>query len=159
VKKKPNTKIVPVALEKIKKSGLRNVIFEVDVGDSTYNFTEFPITSMCELLLKWINWCKTNLGKESKILVNFRDLSDAMPTDADRVFYVVSFIASLPEDVRPMGLIFEDPRGFSLPEEVGAWSRHIRQTMDEHDWKGYLLVHVHEKFGFVDSAAIEVGIT
>jgi len=81
-----------------------------------------------------------------------------MPTDADRVFHVVSFIANLSHDLRPMGMMFEEPRGHSLPEECGTWTRYIRKVMDDQRWTGRLLVHVHEKFGFLDATAIEVSV-
>ncbi|WAR25886.1 hypothetical protein MAR_011590 [Mya arenaria] len=152
----PDTEKLPVGLRKMQSGGLRNVIFEIDLGDSTYDFDKFTVAQMCSLLEKLIRWCFANLGKKSKILFNLRDLPDAMSGDADRVFMVVSFLSNLPKDIQLFGLIFEEPRGKSLPEECGTWAKYMRQVMDDAKWKGHLLVHVHEKFGYLDATALEV---
>jgi hypothetical protein len=55
--------------------------------------------------------------------------------------------------------MFEEPRGKSLPEECGTWAKYIKKIMDDHKWKGQLLIHVHEKFGygiFLDSEHFEI---
>jgi hypothetical protein len=54
--------------------------------------------------------------------------------------------------------MFEEPRGKSLPEECGTWAKYIKKIMDEHKWKGQLLIHVHEKFGYGDATALQVFI-
>jgi hypothetical protein len=54
--------------------------------------------------------------------------------------------------------MFEEPRGKSLPEECGTWAKYIKKIMDDHKWKGQLLVHVHEKFGYCDTIALQVFI-
>jgi hypothetical protein len=43
-----------------------------------------------------------------------------------------------------------------LPEECGTWAKYIRKIMDDHKWKGHLLIHVHEKFGYSDATALQV---
>ncbi|WAR25885.1 hypothetical protein MAR_011589 [Mya arenaria] len=155
-KKVPDTEKLPVGLRKMQSAGLRNVIFEIDLGDSTYDFEKFTVDQMCALVEKLIRWCFENLSKKAKILINLRDPPEAMPGDADRVFRVVSFLSNLPKEIQLFGLIFEEPRGKSLPEECGTWAKYIREVMDDAEWKGHLLVHVHEKFGYLDATALEV---
>ena len=156
----PDTEIVPVGIKKLQKVGLYNVIFEIDLGDSTYDFDKFSAEQYCNLIRKWITWCKNNLGEQAKIFVSFRDLPDAMPTDSSRVFQVVDFLSSLPPNLRLFGLMFEEPRGKSLPEEIGTWTKYIRKVMWDNNWKdGHLLIHVHEKFGYCDATALQVHST
>ncbi|XP_038047834.1 uncharacterized protein LOC119721951 [Patiria miniata] len=152
----PDTENVPVGIRKLKPAGLYSVIFEVDLGDGVYDFNKFTIKDMCELLNKWNNWCFENLSPKAKVMYSFRDLPDTMPDHSDRAFEVVSFLANLPPNRRPFGMMFEEPRGKSMPEECGMWARYIRKVMDDHKWKGHLLVHVHEKFGYCDVTALQV---
>ena len=117
--------VVPIGLKKLKQLGLRNVIFEIDMGDSTYDFKVFSVDDMCILLLRWITWTYENLSKKSKILVNFRDLPDVMATNSKRVFQVVKFLSSVSTklDQPLVGILFEELKGNSLPEEIAVWSR------------------------------------
>jgi len=154
--KVPDTEKVPVGIRKLKSAGLYSVIFEVDLGDGVYDFKKFSVKQLCQLLEKWIDWCLENLGPKTKTFFSFRDLPDVMPVHPQRPFKVVSFLANLPGKKRPFGMMFEEPRGKSLPEECGAWAKYIRRCMDENDWKGHLLVHVHEKFGYCDATALQV---
>ncbi|XP_072177566.1 uncharacterized protein [Diadema setosum] len=154
--KVPDFKNVPVGIRKLKPAGLYSVIFEVDLGDTVYDFTKFSIDDMCQLLSKWNDWCFDNLSPKAKVMFSFRDLPDVMPEDSDRVFKVTNFLARLPPNRRPFGMMFEEPRGKSVPEECGMWARYIRMVMDANDWKGHLLAHVHEKFGLCDMTALQV---
>ena len=154
--KVPDTESVPIGISKLKDSGLWNAIFEIDLGDQVYDFNKFPVEKMCALLEKWITWCHDNLHETSKIFVNLRDPPDVMPYHPQRVFQVVQFLAKLPGRLRPLGIMFEEPRGKSLPEECGNWAKYIRKVMDANNWKGHLLVHVHEKYGYSDATALEV---
>ncbi|XP_022093111.1 uncharacterized protein LOC110980590 [Acanthaster planci] len=152
----PDTVNVPVGIRKLQPAGLYSVIFEVDLGDIVYDFSKFSISDMCALLSKWIDWCFENLSPKAKMMFSFRDLPDVMPEHSDRVFEVVSYLANLPPNRRPFGMMFEEPRGKSLPEECGMWARYIRKVMEDNKWKGHLLVHVHEKFGYCDATALQV---
>ena len=154
--KVPDMDSVPIGLRKMKEVGLYNVIFELDLGDSTYDFEKFTVDKCCLLLQKWIDWVYNNLNKNAKIFISFRDLPDAMPTDSERVFQVVDFLCKLQDKIGLFGLMFEEPRGKSLPEECGTWAKYIKKIMDDHQWKGQLLVHVHEKFGYCAAIALQV---
>ena len=140
----------------MKEGGLQNVIFEVDLSDNFYDFSKFSMDDMCELVKKWITWTHDELHEESKVFVNFRDIPDVMAINAERIFQLVDFLATLPERIRPVGIIYEEPKGTSLPEECGVWAKYIRRIMDVNNWNGHLLVHIHEKFGYSDTAVLEV---
>ena len=79
-----------------------------------------------------------------------------MPQHPDRCFEVVQFLATLPERIRPFGLMFEEARGQALPEECGTWAKYIRKVMEMSNGEAHLLVHVHEKFGYCDDTALQV---
>ena len=140
----------------MKGAGLYNVIFELDLGDGVYDFQKFPMEKMFALLKKWIDWCHENLHPEARVMVSFRDLPDVMPYFPQRALDTVAYLAKLPPNRRPFGMMFEEPRGKSLPEECGCWAKYIRQVMDNSKWQGHLLVHVHEKFGYCDATALQV---
>ncbi|XP_074660428.1 uncharacterized protein LOC141912902 [Tubulanus polymorphus] len=153
--KVPNTENVPIGLKKMKQFGLHGAILEVDLSDVVYDFDKFPMTEMQNLMKKWIVWCHENLHKDAKVLINYRDLPDSMKDKPERIFQMTDFLGKLPADIRPFGIIFEDPTGSSLPEECGIWSRFLRQIMDNNDWKGHLLVHTHEKYGLCDATNLK----
>ncbi|XP_038073801.1 uncharacterized protein LOC119741921 [Patiria miniata] len=151
----PNTEKIPVGLQKMKETGLWNAILEVDLSDGVYDFSKFTMDDMCALVKKWIMWVYDNLHRDAKVLINLRDMSDVMPVKPARVFQLVKFLAEMPEDVRPFALLFEEARGLCVPEECGNWAKYIRKTMDMNEWKGKLLVHIHEKYGYADSSQLE----
>ena len=152
----PNTEIVPVGLRKLKDVGLWNVILEVDLGDTTYNFLEFSVEKMAQLIKKWLVWIHENLHKQAKVFVNFRDLPEVMLFNSERIFYIIDYLARLPSHLKLFGLLFEEPKGTSLPDEFGLMTKYIRKKMNANNWNGHLLIHVHEKFGFSDYTALEV---
>ena len=116
---KNDLKVVPVALRKMKLLGLQNPIIEID----TQKNKDLSIKDWHQLLTDRIEWTKKHLNSEAKIFINFRDFPDAMRKGADTVFRITAFLASLSEDMRPFGLMFEEPTGNFLPEEVGTWTR------------------------------------
>lgn len=107
-----------------------------------------------------IEWAHTNLqkveGEQTKAFVNLRDFPFAMGQVPDRVFKVISYLSSLPKNIRPIGILFEEPTGDFLPSEVADWTRKTRTTMNEVGWTdAHLLVHVHEKWGFANHVQLE----
>jgi len=152
-----DTKTLPIGLEKMQKFGLWNPIIEVDLADKSVDNEKFTAEDVCQLLLQWINWVLENLSSNAKILVNLRDLPSAMTSKTpERVFIVVSFLASLPPEKRPFGMMYEEPTGKYLPEEVGAWTAGIRRVMDRFNWEsGKLLTHVHKRWGIGDTVQLE----
>jgi len=152
-----DTKTLPIGLEKMQKFGLWNPIIEVDLADKSVDNEKFTGEDVCQLLLQWITWVLENLSSNAKILVNLRDLPSAMTSETpERVFIVVSFLASLPPEKRPFGMMYEEPTGKYLPEEVGAWTAGIRRVMDRFNWEsGKLLAHVHKRWGIGDTVQLE----
>ena len=152
----PDTETVPLGLQKMKQFGLRNVILETDISDKCVNFQKFPLKKFFKLVKKWVVWAHENLDENAKVFINIRDLKDTMPTQSVRCFQFIDFLAKLPHNIRPFGVMFEEPGGGVLPEEVGNWARVIRKVMNANKWEAHLLVHVHEKFGLADATALQV---
>ena len=98
--------------------GLMNPVIEID---TLRHRKEMKVDDWCKLLKKRFQWIKKNFGPDAKIFVNFRDFSDQMFHDVEPVLKIALFMGMLPPDLRPFGLIFEEPRGTYLPEEVGKW--------------------------------------
>ena len=166
-----DTKTLPIGLEKMQKFGLWNPIIEVDLANKSVDTEKFTTQDVCQLLLQWIDWSLAKLSSNAKILVNLRDLPEAMTTQANeqaryedrqvaivvkRVFVVVSFLGSLPPEKRPFGIMYEEPTGNYLPGEVGAWTAGIRRVMDKCNWQsGKQLAHVHKRWGLGDTVQLE----
>ncbi|XP_064402397.1 uncharacterized protein LOC135348149 [Halichondria panicea] len=147
---------IPVGLAKMKKHGLKNPIIEFDLADKSIDWESCSVQDICKLIMKWIEWSRTNLSKASKIFVNFRDFPMAMTEVPERVLAAVDYFASLPQEKRLLGIIFEEPTGDYLPEEIGAWTTAVRKLMNARKWNnGLLLVHVHKKWGLAETVQLE----
>ncbi|KAL9952434.1 hypothetical protein ACROYT_G039691 [Oculina patagonica] len=151
----PDTKSTPVGLSKMKALGLVNPIIEIDLATDSINWDAFTVQDMCQLLLRRIKWSLMRLSPDSKIMVNLRDFPDAMVYQTERLFTVVDFLGSLSDDERPFGIMYEEPTGKFLPEEVGAWTAGVRKIMDIRGWSGNLLAHIHEKWGLGEMTQLE----
>lgn len=146
---------IPIGLIKSKNLGIKNVIMEVDLQYHGIDYTVFNARKICNLLLDRLRWIKQNLGPNSLTFINFRDFSDCMKMYPMRVFKLVNFISSLSPEERPFGILYEE-LGKYFPEEVGAWTRAVRNEMDNCGWvNGHLLVHVHQQWGLCDATQIE----
>ena len=151
-----DTTTLPVTLKKMKQHGLHNPILEIDLADKRIDWDgKFTVENLCDLLLQRIEWSLDNLIHEVSIFVNIRDLAFAMIEAPERVFTVIRYLALLPEHKRPLGLMFEEPSGQFLPEELGVWTASVRQVMKDNNWSGHLLVHLHEKWGLAESSQLE----
>ncbi|MFT5466634.1 MAG: isopropylmalate/homocitrate/citramalate synthase [Verrucomicrobiales bacterium] len=147
----PNTEDIPIALLKMQKLGIHNPIIEIDLADSHIDWQRFTGDDMCKLLDKWISFAHYELSLDSRVHINLRDFPFAMAAAPERVLDVITFLAKLPDEFRPKGIMYEEPTGKFLPEEMGAWTASIRRVMDENGWEsGNLLVHVHRKWGIAD---------
>ena len=118
----PDTKTTPVGLSKMQSLGLINPIIEIDLAIDSINWEVFTVQDMCKLLSERITWSRRMLSPDAKIMVNLRDFPDSMVYQMERLLTVVDFLGSLPSAERPFGLLFEEPTGKFLPEEVGAWT-------------------------------------
>lgn len=146
----PDKNECPVGLTKIMKYGLQNVIFEIDIAVEGYNPEH-----MYGLLRRRIEEVHKEIGQHSKILVNLRDFPFAMQQNPEQVFSVIHYLASNP-DIRPAGIIYEEPTGrFSL-DALAAWTKAVRTLMNDCGWTdGHLLTHIHEKWGYAVAAQLE----
>jgi isopropylmalate/homocitrate/citramalate synthase len=152
-------KKIPIGLQKMNRFGIKNPIFEIDLAQST---DPSHCEETCSILKERIEYAHSELSQEAKVLVNLRDFPFAMDECPDRVFRVVQFLAKLPTNKRPFGIIYEEPTGRYLPELLGGWTKAIRALMDENDWRllpdnkgGHLLCHIHKKWDFSEATQIE----
>ena len=151
-----DTETVPVGLRKNKKYGLINTIFEVDLADSSCNWDKFTVSDMCSLLVKWMNFVFDEISPDGKVLLNFRDFPIAMSKYPKRVLSIVQFLSSLPKGRRMFGLLFEDPMGEYLPEELEAWTASVRRIMVSCGWpEGKLLAHIHQKWDLQTASQLD----
>ena len=152
-----NTETVPIGLRKNEGFGIPNTIFEVDLADDAIDWEgKFTKDDMCQLLYKWMKYVYDKISKNARIFVNLRDLPEAMATAPERLLHVVCFLSMLPAEHRPFGIIFEDPFGESLPEELEAWTASVRRTMADNGWTdGKFLVHIHQKWDLQTAAQLD----
>eukprot|EP00730_Choanoeca_flexa_P019581 TRINITY_DN9574_c0_g1_i1.p1 TRINITY_DN9574_c0_g1~~TRINITY_DN9574_c0_g1_i1.p1 ORF type:complete len:556 (+),score=139.49 TRINITY_DN9574_c0_g1_i1:316-1983(+) len=145
------------------KYGLYNAILEVDLTCGHFE----PSTALDRNIKQMdivLDWIESNLsppaGKKPTIFVNLRDFAAASMTVPKRLVKFVKHIAKRnpKKQLRPAGIIFEEPSGEFLPTEVGAWAAVVRKTMNKCGWKskwqqdgktvdGLLLGHIHKAFG------------
>lgn len=144
-------KELPISLKKMKKNHLQNPIFEIDLEHCDIARGE----EICALLKERFEYAFKELCSDAKIFVNLRDFPFAMIRCPDLVFRVVRFLARMPADERPIGIMFEEPTGRFLPEMMGAWTKAIRTLMNDFNWDGKLLAHVHKKWEFAEVVQLE----
>ena len=153
----PDVEGIPIALEKMKALQLRNPILEIDLADSRIDWEKFAVKQINDVLLKRIEWTKEHLARDANVFINYRDFPIAMDDAAGalRALEVTQFLACLPAEKRPFGLIFEDPTGKYFPAHLSAWTAAIREVMNSNGWRsGKLLLHVHEKWGLAETAQL-----
>ena len=149
---------LPDGMKKNKLYRLQNTVFEADFGseDDVKWGETWTVDDMCQLIEKRARWVKDNISQKGKNLLNMRDFPRVMATNPMRMLKIVKFCAKMPKKYRFYGMLFEEPIGDCMPEEVGAWCRAVRETMDHYGWKdGVLLNHVHAKMGYKDSITME----
>ena len=152
----PDTVTVPIGFKKMKEYGIKHAIIEVDLVCSGIDYKKFPPEDINKLLSDRMRWVRENLSKDSRIFINLRDFPDSMRRKPERIFQVVHYLSSLPPSERPFGLMYEEPTGKSLPQELAAWTAAVRREMNDCCWKaGNLLVHVHEQWRMADCTALE----
>ena len=149
-----DTQRVPVGLRKNKEYGLRNTIFEMDLADKACKWGDtWTVKDQCQLLQKRFDSAR-ELG--GRILLNLRDLVLVMKEAPERLLQIVKFVSSLPSDQRLFALVFEDPLGDALPEELAAWTSSVRAIMNSSGWKsGKLLIHIHQKWDLQTAAVLD----
>lgn len=161
-------KIFPLVCKKIRRYGISSAIIEIDVE---YTKT-VPVSVVIDALKFLLTWANTHLqplkntDDRYRHMVNLRDLPVAMLQCPQRTLDLVEAIAKLPTDIRPCGLIFEEPLGEYFGDEVANWTSFLRKIMDSNDWKskwqqdgqtvdGILLYHVHEQYGLANATVLD----
>jgi len=147
---------IPIGLTKCQHFGINNVVLEFDLMYYKIDYEEFDMDEICDYFMDKVEWIRANLSPKSLILINIRDFSQTMEAEPQRVGHFVNFLSSLPREERILGIIFED-LGKVLPEQLGAWTRAVRNEMNRCGWNdGQLLFHQHEQWGLMHSSNLEV---
>ena len=148
---------VPISLRKNRQYGIYNTILEVDLANPDCKWdTEFTLDDMFQLIEKWMNWVYDNINEKARIFVNLRDIPLAMNVAPQRLLKVVEFLSSMPPSKRIKTIVFEDPLGESLPEEMEAWTASVRKVMNGCGWEdGRILVHVHQKWDLQTAVSLD----
>jgi len=156
VTKIPQPNPIPIGLKKCKKFGIDNVMLEFDLMYYKIDYDKFEMWKICKYFMDKVAWIRDNMSPESLILINIRDFSQTMELEPYRVGHFVNFLSSLPCEERITGIAFED-LGKVLPEQLGVWTRAVRNEMDRCGWtEGELLFHQHEQWGHMHSANLDV---
>ena len=111
---------LPDGMKKNKQYKLKNTVFEADFGntDDVKWGETWTVDDMCKLIEKRIRWVKDNISKNGRNFLNMRDLSRVMKTDPQRMFEIIKYMAEMPKEYRLFGMIFEEPGGECMPEQV-----------------------------------------
>lgn len=153
--KVPEEDKIPIGLLKCKELGIHNVMMEFDLVYYGINYKVFTMKKLCALMSKRFKWIRENISPNSRIFVNIRDFSDCFLKKPRRLFKLVNYLSSLPENERIFGIAYEEG-GTNYPEQLAVWTECTRQEMDKCGWKdGHLIVHVHEKFGFCNAVNMD----
>ena len=152
IREKGSPEKLPVGLDKMIQYGVPNPIFEIDLA----NFTcQEDVREMRQLLKRRFKDTRKRFS-DAKILVNLRDLAVSMIKHPNYVFNIVKYLSNKKPHKRIFGIVFEEPMGKFLPEQLGAWTKVIRMLMDEYNWQsGHLLVHIHKKWELGEASVQE----
>jgi len=156
--------------------GVPNAILEMDLtGFLESNFAGDDATdNIMEMLTFLLGWHKNKFPKGMTFL-NLRDLPAAMYKNTEFALGVVRRLAKLEKNLRPNGIMFEEPSNVALPTELAQWVSMVRKEMDTNCWStrvpepdadgqpdGLLQVHVHNNWGLGEAcqlACLSAGAT
>jgi len=143
---------IPIGLQKCKELGIKNIIMEADLVYYAYDYSKFTHEKMCELFDARFKWTRKNLSEDSLIMVNLRDLPDAMKLQPERALKCINYLASYQPPI--FGILFEESGKF-FPEEIGVFVKAIREELDRCEFKGNFLTHVHQQWGMLEMTQLE----
>jgi len=147
---------IPIGLVKCKEYNIRNIFLELDLNSYQIDYEKFDMDELCKYTMKRVRWIRRTFSKNSLILINMRDFSTTMKLYPERIYHFTHFFSSLPKDRRILGLAFED-LGMTLPQELGLWTRCVRDEMVRCGWEdGQLLHHQHEQWNDSNATTLEV---
>ena len=141
---------VPYGLQVCKKLGIHNVLLELDL----VNLWDegICVQQICKEMCARIQWCQKELHPTSKVFFNFRDFQISWSTNPNRVLAIIQFLALLPSQSRPQGIMYEDQNGSWMPSIMQDATYCMRQAMTDNGWEeGHLLIHVHKGYGMSDA--------
>lgn len=135
---------------------MSNAIIEVDVC------TPGLTVDVTECVIWQLRWGLNNLAsrpnrKLPRMLVNLRDFADCcVREDAmQHALRLVRKLGALPDHLRPLGLMIEEPTALITPDEMAGRTRKIRAAMQESGWSsGRFLVHVHAGYGLEEAVTL-----
>ena len=141
---------VPYGLQVCKKLGVHNVLLELDLVNLWDEGICVP--QICKEMCARIQWCRKELHPTSKVFFNFRDFQLSWTTNPNRVLAILQFLARLPRQSRPQGIMYEDQNGSWMPSVMQDATHCMRQAMTDNGWEeGHLLIHVHKGYGMSDA--------
>ena len=144
---------IPIGLTKSKELGIRNVIIEMDLAYFDYDYGKWTEEQIWDLMRKRIEWTRNNIFEGAMIYFNLRDFSDCMQKAPERLLKVVQFLSAYRPTIS--GLMYEDLGG-TFPEELGVYTRAVRNLMTINGWKdANLLIHMHYQWGLSNASNIE----
>ena len=146
---------VPVGLQKMAALGFYNPVIEIDLCDPVVvrdGLTK--LTALIKLRLEYLR--RESKGSEIKWFVNFRDFPFAMQNRPEDVFEMVKNLYTKMSDQLPVGVMFEEPTGDYLPEEMAAFVKAFSTCIKDIGWvDAKILCHVHEKWGLANAVQLE----
>lgn len=148
----------PVGLKKSRECEVPNLIFEFDIlPEKLFENPAATKEMVAEMMTTKIKAVQT-FSPSAKIFFNYRDALIAFNdvVGRERMIYYTKYLAQLPQDLRPYGIIFEEPTGTNLPWTYTILCKVLRKTMDDNGWTGaHLLVHVHNNYGLTEACVLE----
>jgi len=143
---------IPVGMQKCKELGIKHVIIEADLLYYAIDYKKFTHEAMCNLFDARFKWIRKHVAADSRILINLRDLPDAMKKNPERSLETVKFLASY----RPqIFAILTEESGKYFPDELGVLTKVCKNVMNANDFTGHFLIHVHQQWGIKDMIQIE----
>jgi len=140
---------LPIAMQKMEKYGIQNPIIEIDFADKSVDWAVFELMPMLTFLL---TYSRDKLSCRGGAFVNVRDWPLSMQSCPERVKQCIQGLRDLPGDIRPQGILVEEPMGLFFADEVGGWTQQTRDWMGS--W-GHLVVHVHKQWGLGDAVVLD----
>ena len=139
-----------VGMLRAQEYGIRNIFLELDGACKVLS----TVAAATEALAARIAWVREHLAADARIYVNMRDLPLTWDTLTTTTRGVVRWLAALPPAQRITGVVFEDYTGQTLPHLFSAITAEVRAAMAAQDWKGDLLVHVHQGYGLAEACVL-----
>lgn len=156
----PVSDIDPIGLVKIKQYKIPNAVFSVDVMHGLVSWEDqggsCPISTFADLIKVRIQAVRS-VNSNARIFINFRDAPTAFKSVifAYRLIQLTKYIARLPVEMRPFGILFEDATGESFPWEFANLCHVLNATVETSGWTDcQLLVHVNKKYGLAESCVL-----